>query len=340
MRLPIYLSSTVLIATAILGINTTAYAQCKGGWCPIPNAYYDQNAPSQYGYNQPNRQGNQNPYWQGNQNPNWQGNQNPNWRNDNGWRGGSNQYYYYNNPSSYNYHSKNGYNNEQAMADQNPSYQSSNGKGYYYRNLSDGQQSADQSSSSDRLLQHKIEDSLKNNYLKKNFKFVNARVYNGNVTLSGSVENEQDRQDLMDRVRGIQGVQNINDQVQIGSTAQTSYNESSSDESDDQTADAASDQSSSYDSNKGMAMVSDQDLQKQIDDTLKNNYLKKNYDAVNATVSNGRVTVSGMVESEKDHQEILDRLKKINGITNINDHIQVGGMKTSYNTYKKPAYER
>ncbi len=319
MRLPVFLSSTVLIATAILGTSNSVYGQCHGGWCPIPNAYFDQNAPSKYGYNQ-----NQNS--QGNQNPNWQGNQSPDRRNDYGWRNGNNQSQNNNNQSSYNSRSNSRYSN-QSIAEQNTHYRANNGQGYYYLNLSDNQ-IADENS--DRLLQNKIEDALKNNYLKKNFTTVNTRVYNGNITLTGSVDSEQDRQDVEKRIRAIKGVGSINDQMQVGSSTETSYNDS-----DNSTADA------NDSGTDGSAMsASDQDLKKQADDTLKNNYVKKNYDTIVVTVSNGMVTISGMVDTDKDRQEIRDRLQKIKGIRNINDRLSVSKDKTSYNYYKKSANTR
>ncbi len=64
---------------------------------------------------------------------------------------------------------------------------------------------------------------------------------------------------------------------------------------------------------------------------MKNNYVKKNYDTVVVTVSNGIVTISGIVDSDKDRQDIRERLQKIKGIRNISDRLQVSEGKTSYN---------
>lgn len=339
MRLPIFLSSTVLIATAILGINNSVYGQCKGGYCPVPNAYFDQNAPSAYGYNQnpnwqtsqnPNWQGN--PYWQGNQNPNWQGNQSPDWRNDNGARANSNQSYYQGSNNTYSRNNTNSAGNDQAVPNPNISYRGENGQDFYYQNLNTNQAVNDQNTPADKLIQNKVNDTLKNNYLKKNFNTVNARVYNGNVTLTGTVESEQDRQDVEKRARDVQGVHNVNDQLQV--TTQTSFNDTTY---SNQTAVAGDSTSNSTDTT---TTVTDEDLQKQIDDSLKNNYVKKNFDTVIVTVSDGVVTLTGIVDTDKDRQDIRERLQKIKGIANINDRLQITGSKTSYNSYKKPAYAR
>ncbi len=318
MKLPKILSSTVLIATAILGMNSPVYGQCQGDWCPIPNAYHDNNAPSQYGYDKPN-QNNQNqnhnwqgnPNWQGNQNPNWQGNQNPNWRNDNGWRGGETSY---STPNAAYYHYG------QNISSQNPPG-SGMGANYYSQNLSGNFN--DQKESSDKLIQSRIEDALRNNHLKTNYGSVTSRVYNGNVTLSGYVQTEDDRQDVESRVRNVNGVKNINDQL----TVNPGINQIGD-----------SDPNFAYPIADTAGKASDFELQKQVDDTLKNNYVKKNFDTVVATVANGTVTLSGVVDNDKDRQDIRDRLQKISGITDVNDRLQVAGSKTSYNSYKKPAF--
>lgn len=354
MKFPgIYLSSTVLIATAVLGMNNFAYGQCRGDWCPIPNSYYDQNAPSQYGYDansrpqyEQNPNWRNNPYWQGNQNPNWQGNQNPDWRNDIGWRNNGsqnmqsssqawnqpsqnlNQTSNWNNNSNWQNNNPNQQSTNQwdrssnPIADQHSYVQNKNGKTMYFANVDTDASGHAPIPGSDTLLQQKIDDALKNNYLKKNYKQVNARVYNGSVTLTGSVETEQDRQDVEKRVHEVSGVRNVNDQLKVTSTSDIGYN--------DNDATTSTDEQTS----------TDMDLQKQAEDTLKNNYIKKNYDMVVVTVSRGVVTITGPVDSDKDRQEILTRLGKIKGIANINDRLQVSGdAKTSYNS-SKPAYAR
>lgn len=333
MRVPLFLSSTVMIATAILGINNTVYGQCPGGYCPIPNAYFDQNAPSKYGYDKPNNQnqnpnpqGNQNPYWQGNQNPNWQGNQSPDWRNDNGWRGNNTSY-----RNTSNSNTMGNYNSNSAMTQPHTFFSDYNGQGYYYHDMTDNQTSGNQSQAgSDKLIQHRIDDALKNNYLKKNYTTVSTRVYNGNVTISGSVDSEEDRQDVVSRIENVKGVRNVNDQMQVGaSTNQIGMG------NDYQNQTSEADQSSTL-ADMTATAVTDQDLQKLVDDTLKGNYVRKNFDNVVGTVSNGVVTISGSVDNEKERQEIRDRLQKIKGITNINDRLQITGTRTSY--IYKPGY--
>jgi osmotically-inducible protein OsmY len=263
MRLPRFLTSTALIATAILGVSSSVYGQSY----------------------------NSNPNWQGNQNSNWQGNQTPDYRNDNGWNASPNnnnqqQSYYQGQNSGSNYYSRGtnandpapSYSNPSSMFDENDKLpenkagaayfnNSGNGKdpsqGYYYRNQNDNQSGDPQNENKggsaqnggpDSLVQHRVEEALKNNYLRKNYEQVVARVYNGTVTLSGTVGSDEERDDVEARARNIPGIINVNDQIKVTAPAKTAFikgknrsfiADNNSDDSTTQTPDDKSDSSDS-----------------------------------------------------------------------------------------------
>lgn len=190
-------------------------------------------------------------------------------------------------------------------------------QGYYYNTPKENQSPNGENAGPDSLLQHRVNDSLKNNYLRKNYDTVNARAYNGVVTLSGTVDNEDERQEVDARVREIKGVINVNDQIKVSDKMVLNNDKSrlnSADLADANSKDLSSD-------------VTDQDLKKQAEEALKNNYVKKNYDTVIITVTNGVLTVSGIVSEDKDRQDILDRLQKIKGIKKINDRLEAAAVK-------------
>ena len=324
MRLPTLISSSAFIAAALISMNSS-FAQCPGGRCPAPQQY------------------NRNPHWQGNQNPNWQGNQTPYYRNDGGW---DNQANYQNQSQGNNYYSRQandtGFSNSSNMFDEDDSssydqdqinylYHADSianaeapSQGYYIKQENSQSANAkDQNAGPDSLVQHKIEEGLKSNYLRKNYENVIVRVYSGNVTLSGSVETEQDRQEVESRVRAIKGVKNINDQIRVA----PSENKVSLNENKRRSNIAIAEVDGSKVETSKTTTVADHDLKKQVDDALKSNYVKKNYDTVIVTVTNGVVTVSGLIEEEKDRQEIRDRIQKIDGVSNINDRLQVSALK-------------
>ncbi|KIC74973.1 hypothetical protein DB41_IB01060 [Neochlamydia sp. TUME1] len=93
------------------------------------------------------------------------------------------------------------------------------------REINSKQISSYQNKGSDSVIYYQIEETLKNNRLKKNYPLVNIRFYQGMATLSGTVETEDDRQQVESRVRAIQGVADINDQLQVESS--TPHNQGS-----------------------------------------------------------------------------------------------------------------
>lgn len=325
--------SSVCVATAVFSINQGVYGQCSGGNCPAYNVY-DQTP------NYPNYQDNRN--WQGNQNPNWQGNQTPNWRNDAGWRDGKSNYYQSNQNSQNYYYKSEGSDansshanapfsapakaassNSNQSVNENSYFQNSNGQSYYYQDMSKNNQLSDNSSSSstatsntksaETLLQNKVYDTLKNNYLRKNYNDVNVTLFNGTATLSGFVESDEDRHEVESRVRAVDGIVNVNDQIQIRPSSQ---------------------QMDSYTS-KDVNNVVHEELQNKVDSALKNNYVKKNYPTVSTEVFNGIVTLSGSVESDRDRQEIKDRILKIKGVRSIQDNLTIAPAQTSFRSTNK-----
>lgn len=202
--------------------------------------------------------------------------------------------------------------------DQHAYFQHQNGQGYFYQDLSQGNKDADTKGDSDTLVKHKITDALKSNYLRKNYNDLTISISNGNVTITGRVDTDEDRADAESRVKGIQGVKGVNNQIQV-SPSSTSNSDNTSDRYD------------------GSYHISNEDLQKQVDSTIKNNYVKKNYESVSTTVFNGIVTLKGTVETDRDRQEIKERVLKIKGVRNIQDDLKVSSSasQTSLRNSKK-----
>lgn len=74
---------------------------------------------------------------------------------------------------------------------------------------------------SDRQLNLKIQDTLKSGAFKENFADIEIEVSHGNVTLSGSVDTEEDSREAEKRVRNINGIKNVDNQIQVQSSKLT-----------------------------------------------------------------------------------------------------------------------
>ncbi|MBS4170798.1 BON domain-containing protein [Neochlamydia sp. AcF95] len=166
-------------AVVILAGMSSAYGQCRGEYCPVPNSYFEDPASAPSGYPLQTSPGS--------------------------------QYFSLQNSSRRENKKKNDWESSVQQGftrEGNPNQREINSK----------QINSYQNKASNSVIYYKIEETLKNNRLKKNYPLVNIRFYKGIAILSGTVETEDDRQQVERRVRAIQGVTDINDQLKVESS--------------------------------------------------------------------------------------------------------------------------
>ena len=150
--------------------------------------------------------------------------------------------------------------------------------------------------------------------------YISAR--NGAVTLSGTVPSEQDRQFIDNAVRNINGVYSVNDQMQV--TAQPT---GAADTRIYSTAPVVSNPAEPGNVfnlhvqglNEPDRTMAQRILQELRTDTILPSLLPM----VNITVSGGRVTLEGNVQSEQQRRTIDAAVQRAAGVNNVNDQLQV-----------------
>jgi osmotically-inducible protein OsmY len=81
---------------------------------------------------------------------------------------------------------------------------------------SEQQKGSDKSAQkSDQEIASKIRDKISSGWFAKGFDQVNVQVNNGNVTLQGFVNTQEDKDKVEKEVRNIDGVKNINNQITV-----------------------------------------------------------------------------------------------------------------------------
>lgn len=80
----------------------------------------------------------------------------------------------------------------------------------------------------DAELTTKVQDALKGGIFSKGFPHINIRVVNGVVSLSGTVEKEDDRESIRSKIRAIRGVRSIDDRIIVSGRQSNSQIETSS----------------------------------------------------------------------------------------------------------------
>lgn len=75
--------------------------------------------------------------------------------------------------------------------------------------------------------------------------------------------------------------------------------------------------------NNGQKAVSDQEITKQIRDTLSSGWFSSGYQGVSFDVNNGNVNLSGTVDSIDNKNKVENAVKKIDGVKQVNNQISI-----------------
>jgi|GEM_PF-3060912 len=155
---------------------------------------------------------------------------------------------------------------------------------------------------SDAELLHSINDALTGTMFSKSFKQVHAQINNGVVTITGFVESDAERKEVLDRIQKV-GIRHIDDRLTVHNPEE------------DQ---------------KAAAAANDQEMQRAVNDAIKGNVFAKNFKNVNAQVFNGDVTLTGFVNTEDARRDLIERVRSINGVQNVNDRLVVRPSAANY----------
>lgn len=94
--------------------------------------------------------------------------------------------------------------------------------------------------------------------------------------------------------------------------------------------------------NRNGGYVSDQEISKKIHDEIAGGWLSKGYEKVTFEVNNGNVMLRGSVDTQDDKNKIEEKVKKIDGVKQINNQIIVAKSGPGYmadNASKVKKYE-
>lgn len=191
----------------------------------------------------------------------------------------------------------------------------------------------------DQEIARNVHDVLSAGWTTKGYPNVTFDVNNGIVTLRGTVDTSDDKTSVEEKIRKIEGVRQLNSQLAVGSdrAAMAYY------ERDDMMADNAygrdnayvkdnaygKDTDSRYSKEESKypqdyaATETDRQLNKKIRDKISNGWFSDSYATVILRTTNGVVIVSGTVEDFKDAQKVIDNIRKIEGVRNVNNQLSV-----------------
>ncbi|MBA3815548.1 MAG: BON domain-containing protein [Parachlamydiaceae bacterium] len=294
-------------------ISANGYSGCPNGNCGYPQGQ---------GYSQDQGQG----YYQGSQGQSYQqgpqgqvyyqGQQGPQgqvyYQGQQGQQGQPRYYQSQQQPQDGYYQNSYNQSNDQNQRS-NAQYQRSNDQ--YQRSNDQNQRPAQGNDSSqqvsDQDIDKKIHDLIDSGVFSKGYPNVTSRVNNGNVTLSGSVNSQDDKVKIEDGVRKIKGVRQLNNQITVVGK-QTGYNDTESRTSSEKkyTQDSAS-------------TDTDRLLNSKIREKISDGWFSDSYDKITLKTNNGVVTITGVVDSSSDIQKINEKLKDVDGIRSVNNQLSL-----------------
>ncbi|MCE5318433.1 MAG: BON domain-containing protein [Parachlamydia sp.] len=209
-----------------------------------------------------------------------------------------------------------GYDSSYQGQSNSPSMKRSGNPQPYNANRAGSQDSRSTGYVSDDEIKKNVSDALKGGWFSGGYENVNIAVYNGVVTLNGSVDSADNRNKLMEKVKSIDGVRGVNNQVAVN--AQPSSSNAGASSSSNYT-DSQLQKSESKHPKDSAATSQDRQINAKIHDKV-DGWFVTNETLVFRT-NNGVVTVYGTVEKYDDIQDLLNKLRQIEGVNAVNNKL-------------------
>lgn len=150
---------------------------------------------------------------------------------------------------------------------------------------------------SDQQLGSKISDKLESGWFSEGYPGVKARIENGNVTLTGTVNSARDKEKLDKEIRNIEGVNSVDSQLQVVDRKDRDY-----------------DKNFSRDTFK---TPQDEQLNKKIREKVSEGWLWDSYKDVILNTDNGVITLSGSVKNSEAQNKLIKEIGKIEGVKSV-----------------------
>jgi osmotically-inducible protein OsmY len=180
----------------------------------------------------------------------------------------------------------------------------------------------------DEDIAKEVHDLIKPGVFSQGYPNTSFEVHNGVVTLTGSVDSNEDKRKLEDSVRKINGVKQVTNKITAGN--KVSYNDK---ENNTKVRDAEK----NYPHDQA-ATESDRALNARIRDKISSGWFTKSYEGIILKTQNGVVTVIGVVDSNDDIKKVSDKLKDIDGVRSVNNQLSVRS-KDSHDNRDRDSYE-
>lgn len=169
----------------------------------------------------------------------------------------------------------------------------------------------------DQEISKNVQDLLEPGIFSRGYPNVKFNVNNGNVTLRGSANTQDDKMKIEDNVKKIKGVRQVNNQMTL-MEKQMSYGDTSTTTSDMDAKVRDAEKNYPQDS---ASTEADKRINARIREKISDGWFTRSYEGIVLRTNNGVVTIVGVVDSRDDVQKINDKLKDVGGIRSVNNQL-------------------
>lgn len=184
----------------------------------------------------------------------------------------------------------------------------------------------------DKALVRRIRERLSQSDLRVIPEALIIRINNGNVTLIGIVETEDDRSAVEEKVGNVPGVKTLTNQINVRDNKGSFLNGRGDNIALGNQYNSTLKQTTTVDSTSDTYQTEDdRTLGTRIRDFLHSGSLSKRYDNhIVIRINNGNVTLRGTVDNADDKAKIEANVKKFPGVKNVDNQITVRDNRTSW----------
>jgi osmotically-inducible protein OsmY len=166
------------------------------------------------------------------------------------------------------------------------------------------------SASPHQKLETEIHNAIREGWISKGSEGIRFTVNNGNVTLTGKVEHQGEKDRIENKIKTLNGVRSVNNQIQVVSTPHDG-----SDKIEQKVGEMLKDGSQDQ-----AATSEDREINIKIRDQL-SGWLSKGNKLIIIKTSNGVVTLIGTPDNVKDIPIIIEKAKAVKGVKEVNDQL-------------------
>ena len=183
---------------------------------------------------------------------------------------------------------------------------------------------------SDQDLSKKINDKIGPGWFSKGYDQVRAQVRNGKVSLEGSVKTWEDKEKVEKEIRNIEGVRGVNSQITVQDPSQNNRDNRQVDNRDNRYNDNRDNRQAAktkdFPRDRASTPMDDQ-LNKKIRDQVSKGWLTNSYEEIVLVTNNGYVLIEGIVEDMDDQQDLLNDIRKIEGVRGVKSNVRIKNPK-------------